>query len=253
MIHNLVSMAMKAEYINDHLQDTPDLLRYMETIRSGAHVPPPNCHPVSDRSLAFSLDVVAMYTNINWEKGARAAGRLWERWRSSNQPDHPFKGEHIFNTMMFILSHAYFTFGTKASQQIFGTIIGNSSAVVFANAYMGEFFNEFCLGNQEYVTEIPFRKRFLDHIFGFANMTLETFQVFVNQINNWSKSAGWGIELTVSGVGTSVPYLDTEVYLSNGEWHTFLEGNERPCIPPPEFLPSFAYCAQHTLHGCLPH
>ena len=109
------------------------------------------------------------------------------------------------------------------------------------NAYMGEFFSEFFLTNEEFVTEIPFRKRFLDDIFGFANMTLERFQVFVNQINNWSKSAGWGIELTVSGVGTSVPYLDTEVYLSNGEWHTKLFSkatNVHAYLHPNSFHPS---------------
>ena len=211
---------MDGEYIEDYLRDTPDLLRYMEHMREGTHTPPVNCAPISPDSLAFSLDVAAMYTNINWEKGARATGRLWEKWRTRNCPEHPINGEHVFSTMMFILVHAFFTFGDEVFQQISGTAVGNCAAVVFANAFMGEFFAQFFAGNLEFLTEIPFRKRFLDDIFGFANMTMDRFEVFVSRANEWSMASGWGIQLTVSGVGKIVPFLDTEVYLRGGEWHT---------------------------------
>ena len=124
--------------------------------------------PVHTNSLAFCLDVVSMYTNMKLERCADASAKLWERWKSKYAPTHPFTALHIYNIILFILSHGYFTFGGDVFKQIYGTGMGNQMAVVIANAFMGAFFADFFKHNHEWRERFPFFKRFLDDIFGFA-------------------------------------------------------------------------------------
>ena len=137
LIHSLLSPAMNGDYIEDYLRDTPDFLRKFEGIRNGTHRLPTGNGPINGDSIAFSLDVDSMYTNIDWHLGARATAKLWQKWKSRCAPEHPFTEEHVYNMVLFVLTHAYFSFGEELSKQIFGTAVGNSKAVVFANAFMG--------------------------------------------------------------------------------------------------------------------
>ena len=222
VVHKLLAPAMSADYISEYLKDTPEFLRHMERIKDGTHIPPNGSRPVHANSLAFVLDVISMYTNMKPQRCAKAAARLWQRWKNVNSPNHPFSEEHIYNMVLFVLAHSYFTFGADTFMQIFGTGMGNQMAVVIANAFMGGFFEAFFWHNPAWKDRFPFFKRFLDDIFGFANMSSSEFQAFVDLLNNFSTSAGWGIQFAVSAIGSRVPYLDVEVYEKDGQWHTSL-------------------------------
>ena len=102
-------------------------------------------------------------------------------------------------------------------------------------------FSEFDKDYPEYMEKIPFRKRFLDDILGFANLSVAEFDHFVEVLNPWSGSTGWGMKFKVSGVGHQVPYLDTEIYLKAAEWHTRLyskDTNLHAYLRPESFHPS---------------
>ena len=222
MVHALLAPALSREFIKDYLQDTPDLLRQMETIRQGEYELPDGCSQIDENSNVFSLDVVAMYTNIDWKRGARATAKLWQAWKMQYEPMHPITEVQMYNLVLFIMSNVYFQFGEEVYRQIFGFAMGNSSAIVVGNAFMGDFFEEFDKGNPQFKPSIPFKRRFLDDVLGFANMTVEKIEEYVETLNAWSAGEGWGIQFKISGMGKSVPYLDTEVYLKDGAWHTKL-------------------------------
>jgi hypothetical protein len=73
-MHLLLSPLMSSEYIEEFVLDTMEFVKTIDEVRNGTYVYPPGVSPITRNSKPFTFDVVAMYPNIPWQKGADECG-----------------------------------------------------------------------------------------------------------------------------------------------------------------------------------
>ena len=106
------------------LQDTPDLLRHIETLNNA--IIPPNAFPVS-------IDVVGLYSNIPTEEGISAMKRALE-----TRPDKTVSTTTIVKLLTHVLKLNIFEFNSDLYIQNIGTAMGTKAAPTIANIFMAE-------------------------------------------------------------------------------------------------------------------
>jgi hypothetical protein len=81
-----------------------------------------------------TLDVSALYTNIDQDEGAEACFK-----RLENRVDKSFPSEILKRLIGLVLKNNVFRFGNQIYSQIKGTCMGTPMAPNFANLFMSEF------------------------------------------------------------------------------------------------------------------
>ena len=222
LVHALLSPPMKRDFLPEFIQDTPDFLRQLEAVTSNGIPPPPGCAAISPESSAFSLDVSSLYTNMPWVRSADAGRRIRDNWCERNDPDHPIRGDHLFNLILIVLLLSVFLFNGRAYRQRVGMGMGVSLAVEVANFFMSLLLVEFFSSHPRWLAHIPFLRRYIDALFGFFNGDRALFDEFVAEINTWSLQTGWMVQFAPVSFGCTVPFLDVLVYVKNLTWQTRL-------------------------------
>ena len=132
--HKLLAPVLCPRFLPEVLLGTDQFLRDLDSVRDGSFSCPPSCSPVSPASVPFTLDVVNMFTNIPWDKGAEACGHFWDLLKHADFPGHPVDHALVVRVGFFVLSHALFTFNGYVYRQLNATAMGSHFSVVYAIA-----------------------------------------------------------------------------------------------------------------------
>jgi len=179
-----------------YLKDTYDFISKIKTI----HLP-------AD-ALLFSLDVDALYTNIETGLGLRAVRRAFEANPDPARPD-----EALLTLLELGLTCNDFEFDSKIYLQTHGTAMGKRFAHSYANIYMADW--EFTV-----LPGCPKKPlvylRYLDDVFGVWTHSVTEFRQFVQILNQHHPS----ISLKDNLQPERIEFLDTEVL------KIFMEGTD---------------------------
>jgi uncharacterized protein (UPF0297 family) len=188
-----------SEYIDYHLQPIanrhPSFLKNTEDFLSQVSETwiPPN-------SFLVTLDIDAMYTNIDIEKGIHSIRRAFVNYPDTNRPDR-----EVIALLELSLKGNDFEFDGEIYQQICGCAMGKRFSPCFANIYIAEW-------KEEALEKCPkhplIYRRYLDDIFMIWQHTKAEFDEFFEILNNHDPN----IKLKATIDEMSVDFLDVTVY-----------------------------------------
>ena len=188
-----------AEYIDHFLaplgsihpsfvKDTPDFLKKISDLK-----------PSKD-SLLVTIDVDALYTNINNQDGLEAVRQSFLNHPSNNRPD-----QEILELLQLCLENNDFIFNKEWFLQTYGTPMGRKFAPNYANLFMAHW-------EKEALAKCPLQPdcylRFLDDIFMVWPHSEQEFWTFFKTLNDHHPT----IKLKATIHKNSVDFLDVTVY-----------------------------------------
>lgn len=191
-------LAIAEKQIPYILQDTTAFLQIIDKMT------------VNNNTKLVVMDVCSLYTNIPHEEGAEWVSEFYEetldKWPTNSSQLKPISRELLKELILFILNNCTFEFNNEFYRQNFGTTMGASFSVRFANVYMHKFFQNFF---NKYNGEKPaFIARLIDDVFFTWDADLESLNSLINSLN--SDHATIKFEPTISD--KEVNFLDTIVY-----------------------------------------
>ena len=181
--------------IKSHVRDTQDFLEKIQNVK------------IKEKSLLVTLDVSALYTNIEARRGIEAI-RSFVTKHNRIYTGPPIQA--LIDSIHMILSTNYFMFDNQFYLQISGTAMGTRFAPSYADIYMAEV-EEHYISTQEYQPSLFLR--FLDDIFLIWHHGNESLQLFINGLNNIHTR----LRFTASISPTNIAFLDLNVYTENGK------------------------------------
>jgi hypothetical protein len=155
---------------------------------------------VPPNSLLITLDIDAMYTNIDIERGLTSVRRAFDKYPDNNRPT-----SEILALLELSLKGNDFEFAGEIYQQICGCAMGKRFSPSFANIYVAEW-------EEDALNKCPkqplFYRRYLDDIFMIWNHSREEFDEFFTILNNHDPN----IKLKANIDQSSVDFLDVTLY-----------------------------------------
>lgn len=171
-----------------YLKDTPHFLR---TIAQ---------YPIPEDALLITIDVDALYTNINNEDGVRAVAENFKK-----NPDLSRPTKSILELLKLSLENNDFIFNNRWYLQTFGCAMGKKFSPAYANIFMAEW-------EEGALAKCPLKplvyKRFLDDIFIVWTHGLTEFQNFFQTLQTHHESISLKFEVDQEKVN----FLDTTIF-----------------------------------------
>ena len=188
-----------AEYIDHFLsplgcvhpsfvKDTPDFLKKISELKP------------SQDSLLVTIDVDALYTNINNQDGLEAVRQSFLDHPSFGRPD-----QEILELLQLCLENNDFIFNKEWFLQTYGTPMGRKFAPNYANLFMAQWEKE---ALAKCALQPDCYLRFLDDIFIVWPHSEQEFWTFFNILNDHHPT----IKLKATIHKNSVDFLDVTVY-----------------------------------------
>ena len=212
-----------------YVKDTYDFLTKVRE----AHVNPGD--------FIFSMDVDALYTNIETGPGLAAIRRCFEKYPDPKRPD-----DLLLELLEVSLTTNDFVFDGRRYLQIKGVAMGKKFAPALADIYMAEW-------EETILAECPLKPsyyfRYLDDIWGIWPYSREEFAEFVAILNKHHRSISLKYELnqetmdfldttTFKGPNFANTHrLDTKVFFKGTDTHALLHGT--------------SYHPRHTFKGLV--
>jgi hypothetical protein len=156
--------------VPSYLQDTPHLLRELETLKLTNL--PPNSFPIG-------INVVGLYTNIPHAEVIKRLKRALNKKRNLEVPSLL-----LTDILNLVLKYNAFEFNGDLYQQKIGTAMGTRVAPTMANIFMAEIDKlvQKCAINEN-LNCIHYYKRFIGDIFIIWTGKEEHLQLFIAKIN----------------------------------------------------------------------
>jgi hypothetical protein len=118
------------------LQDTTAYLRFIDANKDA-----------DDNTYLVTMDVTSLYTNIPHDEGVDLVADFYAEtlhfWTNYNVEVTPVPKDILKSLMSFILHNCTFEFCGKYFKQNFGTTMGASFSVKYANIYMFQWFRKY--------------------------------------------------------------------------------------------------------------
>lgn len=181
-------LAPLAAMHESHIKDTTDFLSKILSL------------DIPQNAYLATLDVEALYTNIDNREGMRSVGKAFRENRNSNRPNTA-----LLNLLGINLEGNDFVFDNNMYLQASGTSMGKKFAPNYANIFMADF-EHAAIAKCKLKPAIYLR--FLDDIFIVWNHSKEAFGEFVEILNRHHFS----INLTSVIDERQVNFLDTTIY-----------------------------------------
>ena len=188
------------KHIKSHVRDTQDFLQKISNVI------------IKEKSLLVTLDVSALYTNIEEPHGIEAVRSFVNKHKAI------YKGPHISalaDIIHMILSTNYFMFDDQYYLQISGTAMGTRFAPSYADIYMAEV-EEHYIMTQEYKPSLFLR--YLDDIFLIWEHGDKLLNAFISGLNRIHTR----LKFTATISTTNVAFLDLDVYIEGEKLKTDL-------------------------------
>lgn len=177
---------------------------------------------VSLNTKLCTLDVASLYTNIPHEQGALWVADFFAEtvhlWPNYNPGIQPISRDKMIELIMFLLKNSTFEFDDEYYVQNFGTTMGSSFSVRFANIYMHQFLRKFF---DNYTKAKPdYIARLIDDLFFTWDRSREELDIMINDLNSWHPT----IKFEPTSSENEVNFLDTTVFIdkNNQSLHTKL-------------------------------
>ena len=217
--HHIKHEANKHE---TYLKDTPHFLRSIRNIKG-----------LPKNAILATMDVKALYTNIQHEEGLESLNEALEERQNKEVPS-----DYLVKLMNILLRYNVFTFNEELYSQEVGAPMGSPPVPDYANMFMDrkidrkikEIAEKYL---QNGTGELKELKRFLDDIFMVFCGKTKDLHAFLEEVNLINKT----IQLTMSHTSapeeaegdrcncegkTEVPFLDTMCSIKNGKIETTL-------------------------------
>ena len=204
-------LKFQAQRCSSFVKDTKHFLQKIQEI---------NKAKLPKQSILVTMDVAALYTNIDHEEGAEAC-----RIKLEQRKNKKISSESIKSLILLVLKCTAFKFGTKIYNQIKGTCMGTPMAPNYANLFMDQFENA---AIEEYANNTGLRPkvwyRYIDDIFFIWTDGEESLHNFIDFIQNYSDNHQMksSIKFESNISRTEVNFLDVKVRLNNGILETDL-------------------------------
>ena len=153
--------------------------------------------------------VVVLYRSIPHEAGLKALEKALNNCTNKN-----ISTEDLVKMAKFVLKNNYFKFNSKVKQQILGTALGTKFTPPYTCICMDKVETSF-LETHEMKPLICFRNIDVFFIWTHGQDKLDSFLGELNRCNSYLK-------FTYESNKTSIPFLDHDVSLSNGDLSTDL-------------------------------
>ena len=197
------------------MQDTPDFLCHIDALDN-----------IPEGSILCTVDVSALYTNINMEDAMAAVKRALD-----TREDQTVPTDFIVKLLEMVLKWNIFTFDSQLYQQLIGFAMGTKCAPNVADLFMAEIDEKILdlAAQTDGDSPISFYRRFLDDIFMLFTDSSQDLHQFVSEINTIHP----GIKFTMSHTtpatpdcdceaADSIPFLDTSIKIKDGQLVTDL-------------------------------
>ena len=157
-------------------------------------------------SLLVTLDVSSLYTNIPHNEDITACRHFLDtRDRNSSTVGI----ETLSDFIRMILTMNNFTFNDKHYQGIHGTAMGTRMAPPYANLFLAKF-------ETGALSRAPYQPhtwwRYIDDIFMIWTHSVDDLHAFTSYLNSIHPT----IKFTSNYSSTSIPFLDVNVFVDNG-------------------------------------
>ena len=152
------------------------------------------------QAILLTLDVAAMYTNINNVDGLKAIQQAFQENPSPDRPD-----DILLQLIEICLTLNDFKFEDKFYLQVCGTAMGKIFAPQYANIFMAHWEAR---AMQNTTIKPLFHCRFLDDIFNIWLHTMTQLHDYIDLLNSLHQS----VRLTATISETTVDFLDTTVW-----------------------------------------
>ena len=179
---------------SEFLLDTPDLLNHIDSFN--------NSNTSGDKSLLFTLDVVALYPSISVDMALKALKDAF--MCDTTCPD---------NTKDAVLHFSdYILFGNALYETRKGIPTGISRQVADCSMHW-LLFEELKIHHGKHWILVKLWKRYIDDILGRWKGTVRQFYAFVEDLNKAAKP--FGIQFSDAQIGMSVHFLDVTLYIDH--------------------------------------
>ena len=185
---------------------------------------------ISDSDILVTIDVTALYTNINQSEGIQNMKSALD-----TRQDKTIPSDFLIQLLNLVLKGNIFEFNNNLYLQLIGTAMGSALAPSYATIFMShmdEKIKDLARNISGSSDPIKLFKRFLDDIFLIWKGSLENLQTFLEQINNLHDSIKFTYSYTNPFYCTypsdtlhdcfcyssrSIPFLDTMVTIKNNK------------------------------------
>lgn len=171
-----------------YVKDTPDFITKIRSVK----VPP--------KALLITLDVDALYTNIDNTNGLKAVQDTFNQYPDPSRPQ-----QQILDLLKISLENNDFTFNNEWFLQIWGTAMGKKFAPEYADIFMANW-------EKGALSKCPLKPliylRFLDDIFIIWTHSRTDFEDFFNILNTHMDT----VKLKSTVDEHSIDFLDVTVY-----------------------------------------
>lgn len=155
---------------------------------------------IPQKAILFTMDVDALYTNIDIQEGIQAIKNIFQKTPDTSRPD-----KELIQLLEINLNRNDFEFNGEFFLQIKGTAMGKKFAPAYANIFMAEW--EASALSRCHKQPLHYF-RYLDDIWGVWTHSEDEFKEFVATLNNHNTS----IKLKSATSHLSVDFLDTTTY-----------------------------------------
>ena len=190
-----------AQKIPSYIQDTTDFLLKISNYKS-AHV---------NGTILATLDVNALYPNIDQEEGANACHEYLEK-----RSEKSVSSKVLRRLILLVLRCNTLIFKNRFFHQVCGTAMGTPLAVNFANLFMAKFEQQLLHEYERLHKERPaVWIRFIDDIFIIWEGNMDGLNKFIKFANCFAKENGYKSSITFKHATsiTNVNFLDTTISL----------------------------------------
>ncbi len=195
---------------------------------------------VTPGAMLFSIDIDALYTNIDTQLGLKAVRQIFEKYPDPARPD-----QALLSLLELGLTRNDFEFDSKYYLQIHGMAMGKKFAPAYA-IYMADW-------EQTVFYKCPkvpsLYMRYLDDIFGVWNYSESDFKHFVSILNTHHDS----IKVKYNLQPEQIEFLDTQVFIRRENTEKWQLGT-RVYFKPTDtqaLLHKSSYHPKHTFKGII--
>ena len=212
-----------------YLQDTPDFLRYVESINRGP--------ALENNHILVTWDVEGLYNNIPHDEGLQS---LEEGLNERNNPEIPTN--YLVKLMEIILKNNLFNFHDELYRQEIGCAMGTKPAPSYADIFMARRIDNRIISlaqkfGSRNKSPLTIFKRFLDDMFSIFQGTSKDLHKLFDEMNRLHKSIKFTMNHTVSTSEqeddrcpctqqSSIPFLDVSCSIQDGRIETDLHRKE---------------------------
>ena len=185
------------------IQDTTDVLCKIEEDNF-----------IGSDSLLVTMDVEALYTNIDHTQGLEAMSHFLNQRPQPQSPPTDF----LVQLTEWTLNNNVFLFQDKVYKQVKGCAMGACFSPSYAGLFMGKWEEDFVFNERnEFKNKILWWTRFIDDVLLWWNGTKEELLLFHSYLN----SANPNVKLSLEFDSHKIHFLDLEIYKDeHGYLHT---------------------------------